>query len=205
MRLIFFIATPVVLCLGSVTQARLIAHQWVGYCWAALTQHQSRFSLFPLFSPVTRLQIGMGLGGDMIQAAGSGWQEDYYMSQNVMLSNKNRGGGFRGGSHCLETSLGIGLLVGHGEWLPLHLLFYFSCLFSSLIKLYLDTQVSSLGSFCSLPLSCWGLGKGGEAAWSLVAAAQGELTTPQSSIYQDELLQWVILECKIGYLMCLMV
>lgn len=62
----------------------------------------------------------------------------------------------------------------------------------------LDPQVSSLESVCSLPLSRWDLGKGGEAVWSL-AAAQGELTTPWSRIYQDELLQWAILECKVGY------
>ena len=116
---------------------------------------------------INRLEMREKLAGDTARTADPNFPKGYSISYGIMLSNKNWYGsrGCLPRQHLLWHSLGMGLLMGSGEWLSLHHLLFFN-LFASLVNLSLS-QPTSFITFVLLILSPVPLGVGSErmAVW----------------------------------------
>lgn len=133
---------------------------WPKQCWkhtgvlvlAEQCLHMVEALLFSPSAPAgSRLGVGKSLGGDRAGTGDVGWPKGYSRLYNVMFSNKNcsrerKGLGFFG-FHVGRCWLGIDLLVGDGEQLPLHH-FRRVFLFVMVIKLSLSQAPNFFLSLC---------------------------------------------------------
>lgn len=117
---------------GSAAKPVLIANQQFGYCWTALARCQGFLSVFFL----TPQQVGWGrVGQKLAQVKQTGQRDTPYhvMPCSAIKLGVEVDQGLSSKWPLLRDWLGLGLLVGGGEWWPLHHLFcYF---FPPLIKL----------------------------------------------------------------------
>lgn len=148
MGLIFFIAASRVLCFRFATKTVLKAHQCYSYCMFFTASRPSLFLTVP--SSDSGLWVGKKLGGDTSGTADLKRPKGYPMPYNIMLIYRNWGGSF---SHIAVSPR---LLVGGGEWLPLH---HVPPHPHSLVKLSLSLPTSY---FCFCSSSCLPHCTGGE-------------------------------------------
>lgn len=121
----------------------LKAHQCFDDCLTVILQHRG-FSYLFFWLPVNSLEVHKKLSGDQTRMADLNWSKEYCVMYYIVLDSEVEDTDFPKIVLALRLAENV-LLLGVGEWLPLHHMLFFTSPSFSYETVCILTQVFTLG------------------------------------------------------------